>query len=72
MDGQQHVGVLTLNPTTANAYTITTGTTGSVLYLDNGASSAQINNTAQNNVLSANDHPAQQQHQYHRGGRART
>jgi len=53
VDGQQHVGTLTLNPSTAFAYTINQGTAGSMIYLDNGASSAQINNSAQNNVINA-------------------
>ncbi|WP_395736536.1 autotransporter-associated beta strand repeat-containing protein [Prosthecobacter sp.] len=54
VDGLQHVGTLTLNPSTAFSYTIATGTTGSLLYLDNGPGAAAINNLARNNVISAN------------------
>lgn len=53
VDGQQHVGTLILNPTTAFAYSLNQGTAGSTLYLDNGASAASIQNLAQNNLIAA-------------------
>ena len=48
VDGQQHVGTLTLNPTGAFAYTIAIGAAGNMIYLVNGTSSASLNNLAQN------------------------
>ena len=53
VDGLQHVAVLTLNPSTAFAYTVNQGAAGSTIFLDNGAGAAAINNLTQNNVIAA-------------------
>ena len=52
VDGLQHVGTLTLNPVTSG-YVIATGTAGSTIYMNNGASAAAINNATLNNTISA-------------------
>ena len=56
LNGQQHVGTLTLNPTGgAGAYTIAPNVASDTLFLDNLAKSlpATITNSAGNNVISA-------------------
>ncbi|MEA3209118.1 MAG: hypothetical protein QOE70_2175 [Chthoniobacter sp.] len=54
LNGQQHVGTLTLSPTGgAGTYTIAQNATTDNLSLDNGSSAASVVNAANNNVISA-------------------